>query len=249
MSTAVGLAVMSAGFGCLRFTGQGLLTLTSRTMIAQWFERRRGVVTSGSNAVMSFAFASSPALLLLLIEVDGFRTAWRMLAAALVCVMGVVVVVFFRDSPETSGLVIDGGLADPSNDGPIVIGRDTDGTRSSAVRDPRFWAVTIPVAAMASTSTALTFHILDFGAELGISDDRMRSCRHRRRSRRSRVSVRSPARRTVGPMFDSERFSHLGLRPSINTGTTVEVSNDSVSLRSSTSYIAVDHGSSRRGVS
>lgn len=173
MSAAVGLAVMSLGFGCLRFTGQGLLTLTSRTMISQWFDRRRGVVTSSSNAVMSFAFASSPALLLALIEVDGFRTAWRVLAGALVCVIGTVVVLFFRDSPESSGLVIDGGIAEPGDAGPIVLGTDQDRTRSEAVRDLAFWAVTIPVMAMSTTSTALTFHILDFGSELGIDDDRI----------------------------------------------------------------------------
>ena len=42
MSTPVGMVVMSIGFGCLRFSGQGLLTLSSRTMISQWFDRRRG---------------------------------------------------------------------------------------------------------------------------------------------------------------------------------------------------------------
>ncbi len=174
MSTSVGMLVMSLGFGALRFTGQGLLTLTSRTMISQWFERRRGVVTSSSNAVMSFAFASSPALLLALIELDGFRSAWRILAGVLVVVMGTLVLVFFRDSPESSGLVIDGGLAEAEDDaGPRMIGTDLDRTRSDAVADLRFWAVTIPVVAMASTSTALTFHILDFGSELGIDDDRI----------------------------------------------------------------------------
>lgn len=175
MGTIVGVAVMSLGFGCLRFTGQGLLTLTSRTMVSQWFERRRGLVTSSSNAVMSFAFASSPALLLALIEIDGFRTAWRLLAVALVVVMGTIVVVLYRDSPESSGLIIDGGVAPTSgtDHGPTVIGTADDLTRSDAVADPRFWAVTVPVVAMASTSTAMTFHILDFGAELGISDDRI----------------------------------------------------------------------------
>ena len=39
-----------------------------------------------------------------------------------------------------------------------------------AIRDLRFWAVTIPVMAMASTSTALTFHIVDFGEQLGLTD-------------------------------------------------------------------------------
>jgi OFA family oxalate/formate antiporter-like MFS transporter len=175
MTTSVGIAVMSLGFGCLRFTGQGLLTLTSRTMVSQWFERRRGLVTSASNAVMSFAFAASPALLLAMIEIDGFRMAWRIIAVVLVVVVGAIVVVFFRDSPETSGLIIDGGVAEPIAAGtaPALIGSEHDATRSEAVVDLRFWAVTIPVVAMASTSTALTFHILDYGAELGISDDRI----------------------------------------------------------------------------
>jgi MFS family permease len=174
MTTAVGMVVTSLGFGFLRFTGQGLLTLTSRTMISQWFERRRGVVSSSSNAVMSFAFASSPALLLALIDIDGFRTAWRLLAGALVVVMGSIVVIFFRDSPESSGLVIDGGIAaEPeSGRGAPPIGTDADSTRADVVADLRFWSVTIPVVALASTSTALTFHILDFGSELGIADDR-----------------------------------------------------------------------------
>lgn len=174
MTTLVGMVVMSLGFGCLRFTGQGLLTLTSRTMISQWFERRRGVVTSASNAVMSFAFASSPALLLVLIEFGGFRTAWRLIAVVLVVVMGSVVLVLFRDAPESSGLTIDGGRAVPTADGrPLPLGFDSDRTRTQALADLRFWAVTIPVVAMSSTSTALTFHILDYGAELGIADDRI----------------------------------------------------------------------------
>lgn len=175
MSQAVGIAVMSIGFGFLRFTGQGLLTLTSRTMISQWFDRRRGAVSSVSNAVMSFAFAASPALLLALIEIDGFRTAWRVIAVGLVVFVGTVVVVFFRDSAETSGLIIDGGLAAPVDPlaAPVLIGTDEDCTREQAIRDPRFWTVTIPVAAMAATSTALTFHIQDFGAELGFDGDRI----------------------------------------------------------------------------
>jgi len=175
MTTALGLVAMSVGFGCLRFTGQGLLTLSSRTMVSQWFERRRGLVSSSSNAVMSFAFAASPALLLALIDIDGFRTAWRILAVILVVIIGAIVLVLFRDSPETSGLQIDGGLAAPvaPGDAPLAIGSDHDATRDEVVRDLRFWAVAIPVVAMASTSTALTFHILDYGAELGIADDRI----------------------------------------------------------------------------
>jgi MFS family permease len=173
MPTVVALVAMSVGFGCLRFSGQGLLTLSARTMISQWFDRRRGIVSSISNAFMSFALASSPALLLGLIALDGFRTAWRLMAVILVVGVGAIVVVLFRESPERSGLLIDGGVLS-AEDAEIVgrrpVGTDQDRTRGEALRDVRFWAVTIPVAALASTGTALTFHIVDFGAELGLAD-------------------------------------------------------------------------------
>lgn len=178
MGTVVGLVVMSLGFGCLRFTGQGLLTLSSRTMVARWFDRRRGIVTSISGAFVSFSFAATPAILLALIDIDGFRTAWRLLAVFLVVVVGGTIVVLFRDSPEGSGLVIDQSArerraaAEPApSPGPAVVGTDRDATRGDAVRDIRFWIVGLPVIAMAITSTAITFHIIDIGAELGISDD------------------------------------------------------------------------------
>ncbi len=170
MNTAIAMIVMSVGFAFLRFTGQGLLTLSSRTMISHWFERRRGVVTSIANSFVSFAFAATPALLLLLIDLDGFRSAWRIMAVALVVGMGTVVIVLYRDTPEASGLVVDGGVADVIDPtGPV--GTAEDLTREQALRDLRFWAVTLPVAALGATGTALTFHIVDFGAELGLTDD------------------------------------------------------------------------------
>lgn len=174
MGPIVGLCVMSIGFGCLRFSGQGLLTLSSRTMISQWFDRRRGLVSALSNAVMSFVFAATPAILLVLIEANGWRAAWRLIGVALIAVVGTFVVVLYRVSPETSGLRIDGGVRSAAEEAaPTVIGTDIDITRDRAVRDPRFWAITVPVMSMAVTSTALTFHIVDFGAELGLSAERI----------------------------------------------------------------------------
>jgi len=175
MSPAVGILVMSIGFGCLRFSGQGLLTLSSRTMISQWFDRRRGIVSSVSNAVLSFAFAATPALLLALIEFDGWRTAWRLIAVLLILIMLPIVVVLYRVSPEMSGMVIDKRASRASSDSSalplsIAVGTDDDLTRAQALRDIRFWALTIPVAAMAATGTAITFHILDFGTEVGLDN-------------------------------------------------------------------------------
>ncbi|NQY56207.1 MAG: MFS transporter [Ilumatobacteraceae bacterium] len=173
MGTVTGLVVMSLGFGALRFTGQGLLTLSSRTMLAQWFDRRRGLVSSISTSIVSFSFAASPALLFALIDLDGFRTAWRLIAVGLVAIVGTVIVVLFRVSPEASGLVIDGGEAPSGGDiaQQLLIGSDDDATRDEAIRDVRFWALSLPVVALATTATALTFHIIDIGAEQGLDEE------------------------------------------------------------------------------
>ena len=42
--------------------------------------------------------------------------------------------------------------------------------RDEAIRDVRFWAVTLPVLALASTATAITFHIVDLGNEQGLDE-------------------------------------------------------------------------------
>lgn len=109
MGPATGLIVMTIGFGFLRFCGQGMLTLSSRTMISQWFDRRRGLVASASSAAFAFVFSLTPALLFALVDASGFRWAWRQLAIGLVVVVGSLVLIFYRSRPEDCGLVIDGG--------------------------------------------------------------------------------------------------------------------------------------------
>ncbi len=174
LGTVAGLVMMSVGFACLRFSGQGMLTLSSRTMVAQWFERRRGLVSSVSNAGAGFAMSAGPALFLQLIESFGFRWAWRLIAAGLALSVGLIVAVFYRDTPEGCGLRVDGGPrrgdladADTTTDEAIA---ETGATRAEAARDPRFWAITSQVMALAAVSTALTFHIVDLGADLGLDD-------------------------------------------------------------------------------
>ena len=170
MSTPVGMAAMIIGFGLIRFTGQGLLTLSSRTMISQWFDARRGLVNSVSNSVVGFSFSLAPAILFGLIETSGFRVAWRQMAIGLALGFGLIVLVFFRDTPESSGLEVDGDASLAER----IMGKAASTVasvdRSVALRDIRFWIVTLPVAGQAAITTALTFHIVDFGREVGMQD-------------------------------------------------------------------------------
>jgi MFS family permease len=194
MSAATGLVVMTIGFAFLRFFGQGLLTLSSRTMIAQWFDRRRGLVSSVSSAAFAFVFSLTPALLFGLIELSGFRWAWRQLAIGLVVVMGTAVLILYRNRPEDCGLTIDTGeplaggrglgdgaagqqpvpLGPPSGDSSTLDEQSSppqvDATRAEAIRDRRFWIVTLPILSMSIVGTAITFHIVDLGSEVGLDE-------------------------------------------------------------------------------
>ncbi len=177
MDRTVGLVVMSIGFGALRFCGQGLLTLSSRTMISQWFERRRGLVSSGSSAAFAFVFSLTPTMLFALVELSGFRWAWRQLAVGLAVGLGGLILMFYRSTPEECGLEIDGGEPETAQAGPTGAVEGGQGaadppafTRDEAVRDRRFWIVTLPIFSMSVVGTALTFHIIDLGNEVGLDE-------------------------------------------------------------------------------
>lgn len=183
-------------FFLLRFSGQGLLTLTSRTMLGRWFDKRRGLVAAGSGAFVGFGFSAAPLLLLFWIERSGWRDAWREMALVLLFV-GIAAALFFRDRPEEVGLEVDGGSPVPvdqdleraaEGSGLEVRGWDVGGgasaevpereemavavldvPRAVAIRTLGFWMLTVTISIQALVGTALTFHIVDLGAEHGLA--------------------------------------------------------------------------------
>ncbi len=173
--TALVFASMTLAFAVLRFSGQGMLTLTGRTMVARWFDRRRGLVASISGAFISFAFSLAPALLLTWIAASGWRGAWQEMALALLG-MAVLALVFFRDSPEECGLELDGAsVVTPQQHSAAArenarLSRRPDATRAEALQTRAFWVLTLVIAAQSMIGTALTFHIVDLGAENGLSE-------------------------------------------------------------------------------
>lgn len=173
-------ALLTIGFLGLRFAGQGMLTLVCRTMLGRWFERKRGLVSSISGPFASFAFAGSPLLLAAWVATSGWRGAWQEMALVVGVGMTAFAWLFFRESPEHCGLEIDGG---PARDRTIVPSRGTrarveanpdtprrDFTRPEALRTAAFWIVTLAVANHAMVGTGIALHIIDLGAEAGLSE-------------------------------------------------------------------------------
>ncbi|MCG8589544.1 MAG: MFS transporter [Proteobacteria bacterium] len=165
----IALPVLVVGFTGLRFFGQGLLGLSSRAMVAKWFDRRPGVVSSVTSIFVNFGFASAPLLLSVGVSAVGWRSAWLVLGAAVAVGTGGIGWLLFRDNPEECGLRMDGQGGAGETAETVDRARPRDWTRAEAVRTAAFWSVTLAVAYQALIGTALTFHIVDLGAQAGLS--------------------------------------------------------------------------------
>ena len=167
-------AVMSATTLCfmlIRFFGQGSLTMVSRVAIGEWFNHRRGLAAAISSVFVTFGFNASPQILNALVQAYGWREACLLLASAIGIVVSSVAWIFFRDTPESCGLVMD-GIDDPAwlkKMSRKIADTKYEFTRSEAVRTPVFWLVSGGLATQSLVVTAVTFHIVNLGSDAGLS--------------------------------------------------------------------------------
>ncbi len=183
-------ALLIIGFLGLRFTGQGALTLVSRTILGRWFDKKRGLVSSISAPFASVSFASSPLLLAGWVAHSGWRDAWQEMALVIGLGMGFFGWLFFRESPEECDLPMDGIAASPAPLSivleervepksastpraatPLANAADPhDYTRKEAIRTAAFWLVTLAMSNHALVGTGIALHIVDLAAESGLSE-------------------------------------------------------------------------------
>ena len=84
--------------------------------------------------------------------------------------VGAIILVLYRNTPEASGLQLDGVDPVPTTPGARPPTNEVAATRAEAIRDPRFWIVTLPIFSFSAVVTALTFHIIDLGQEAGLDE-------------------------------------------------------------------------------
>ena len=169
-STYVSLVLLVVGFTSLRFSGQGMLTMTSRNTLGKWFDRRRGLVSGIAGVFISFSFASTPSILNTWIEATSWRWTWVSMGLIVGLGMGTLGWTLYRDNPEECGLLMDGQPPRSQPEKQLVqAGACRDYTRIEALRTLAFWAVTLALSSQALAITGITFHIVDLGAEAGLA--------------------------------------------------------------------------------
>ena len=154
------------GFLSLRFLGQGVLTLVSRNMMMQWFDQRRGFATGFSNVFIALGFSSAPAVLDLLIRQYNWRGAWLLMGGVVGLLFPIIVLAFFRNTPEASGLRPDGNNRSGNQKARFTIFKDF--TRREAVRSYAFWLFTLMLAMQGLYVTGFTFHVISIFEQAGL---------------------------------------------------------------------------------
>lgn len=170
----LGWGTACLGFFCIRFTGQGMMSMSSTTMLGKWFHYRRGIVQSIRGLVISIGFSLTPLGLHALLGSVGWRASYWVLA--LVCGFSVALLayVFFRDNPEECGLMMDGGYQ-PKQDKPthedLVIYRDFE--RREALATFSFWVYTLAFCIHSFVVTGFAFHVVSIGESIGLKSEQI----------------------------------------------------------------------------
>jgi len=153
-------ALMVLGFFLLRYSGQGVMTMVSRSMVMKWFDKRRGVAAAILGIFTSFGFSYAPRVLDALIQHSGWRGAWQILGLFCGLGFGIIALLLFRDNPQVCGLKPD-SLRDIEVRIPVkkrVEGQNLD--LKEARRRPILWIFALSLAMWAMFNTAFTFHVV-----------------------------------------------------------------------------------------
>ncbi|EMI57419.1 MFS transporter [Rhodopirellula sallentina] len=165
---AVSVVVLSVGFFAMRFFGQGMLTLSSRNMVLEWFEQRRGMALAFIGISIAFGFSVTPPIFEWLIQKGGWSWAWRTIAV-LVAGFAVVSLCFSRSRPEEHGMLPDGPFAKEGRKAHAETLQGRQFTLAEARRTYSFWVLTFSVVLSGLLLTAFSFHVVSIFADAGMS--------------------------------------------------------------------------------
>ncbi len=156
-------------FFCIRFFGQGSLTLAARVMLGRWFYYRRGLATSISGIFTSIAFTGGGVWVLNAFVVSvGWRTAFIVLCVGIGIGHALFAWIFFRDNPEQCGLPRDGFSVKPRGSRSSSPRAAWDLSPTQAMGKISFWAFNLALGVHALLMTAVAFHLTALGAESGL---------------------------------------------------------------------------------
>lgn len=161
----VPFSVITFIFFLFRFSGQGVLTMSSRNMVMKWFERYRGRANAFNALSISLGFSMAPILIDSLITRYDWDGAWRLMGFFMLG-MAVIAFVFFRDNPEKYGLIPD-GKPKPLKSKAIEAKELRNFEPEEAFKTRAFWVIALMLAFNSFFFTGFTFHVVSIFESAG----------------------------------------------------------------------------------
>lgn len=166
------MLLIFVGFVFIRFFGQGVLSLTTRTMVVKWFDAKRGLAVGTLSVFAAFGFSIAPKFFDMLIEGADWSMAWIYLAIIVGVLFPIFVIPFFKESPETYGLKPDGNSSQKKDAvKPIRFPIKKDFDLNEVRRNFSFWVYSGFPAMFGLITTGFTFHVVSIFAEQGIGKE------------------------------------------------------------------------------
>ena len=177
-SLVTGPAMMLIGFIAIRGLGQGSLSLTGGTAIAQWFSRLRGRLSSFSFLAFSLFQSWYVPMVQNLLDHHDWRKVWIMLGVGVGVTIPALTWLLIRNRLEDFGLLPDGATPAQKNkrsDSETALTVDPtinehNWTLSEAMHTAIFWVYLSGRIMTPTFITGIIFHQVSIFEELGYAD-------------------------------------------------------------------------------
>jgi predicted MFS family arabinose efflux permease len=147
--------------------GVATTPVTYSRVIANWFDRKRGLALGLANAGVGLGAFITPSLAQFLIDRGGWRTAYLGLAAACLTISLPLVWIFLRARPEEVGLLPDGEVESGVTRSRA---KATDGmTVREAFKTPTFWLLAFIFFCVAACTNGASAHLVPLLTDAGVS--------------------------------------------------------------------------------
>lgn len=140
MSATVSVTTLFVLLTLTRGLGQSALSITSLTMMGQWFNRRLNMAMGIYSIVLSMGFMTAFPIVGYVVKEQGWRTAWAGLGWALVVGLAPLAWLLARRSPAAIGVELEHQPAAKE------VSSVADFTWQEALRSPAFWVFALASA-------------------------------------------------------------------------------------------------------
>lgn len=154
LAAAPSLAALYLALFTLRLFGQGLMSHTSATSMARYFDAGRGKAMSIASLGMSTGEAMFPLAGVALIAALGWRGSWTAVGVAVIVLLLPLALWLLKAHGRRHERMIERSVEANKGAGPAA----RQWTRSEVLRDPRFYLIMPAVMVPAFVLTGLFFH-------------------------------------------------------------------------------------------